>query len=373
MIRKVRVPLKRAFADRNRQPPLANAHLPAGLRHADKASTCRCALLVLAMGIALVACGSARGVGGGAHAGGGAGGGTQNTGGTNGGAAAAELCTERASWAATGVDPAELFPGTGTAELAYPDGTRVTLGRELRCEVLRDAQGTVVGYGAGFADSLPIIGQRAAVLVTTAYNGDGTYQAEGEAERASVQLVVFVSQELCIPGAGCLSGTYPAQLMLQDGGHLGTATTAEGFALEFECSPDADLAPVPGEAIDLMAPAPGKAYIKRASGFVLPFVGIECSTDEVTDLLSVRTQPRPWSDPNALDRGYGFSIAYLEPATTDPQRPSPVHLKYDYFGIVAGGTPVSALLDCGSPFAGRTKEDTRSDDPNLVGAWFRCP
>lgn len=63
------------------------------------------------------------------------------------------------------------------------------------------------------------------------------------------------------------------------------------------------------------------------------------NTDEATGLLSVRTQPTPWSEPNALDRGYGFSIAYLEPAMTDPQRPLPVHVKQDYVGVVVGGTP----------------------------------
>jgi hypothetical protein len=211
------------------------------------------------------------------------------------------------------------------------------------------------------------------VLVTTGYEGDGVYQAEGEAARASVQLVVWISQEPCPVRGGCLSGTYPAQVTLQDGGHLGTATTAEGFTLEFECSEDADLAPVRGKAIELTAPAPGMAYMERTSGFVLPFIGIECSTDEVTGLLNVRTQPRPWSESNAYDRGYGFSIAYLEPATTDPHTPLPVHMQYDYFGILATSTPINALLECSNPFAGSTEDDARSDDPDLVGAWFRCP
>ena len=347
------------------------------LWHGDRHATPRFVPLLLAAGIALAACNGATGhAKGGAEAGAQAGaGGSEASSGAQAtdGVTAPELCSDRASWAETGVDPAELFPGTGTAKLSYPDATQVALGRELRCEVLRDAQGAVVGYAAGFSDSLPSIGQRAAVLVRSGYAGDGTYQAEGEGEAASVQLVVWIANEPCLPSGGCLSGTHPAQVTLQDGGHQGTASTAEGLQLEFECSAALDLAPVPGAAIDVTAPAPGMAYMERASGFVLPFVGIECSTDEVTGLLSVRTQPRPWSDPKAYDRGYGFSAAYLEPATTDPQRPLAVHMQYDYFGIVAFDTPINARLECGSPFAGGTEPNASSDDPNLVGAWFRCP
>lgn len=237
---------------------------------------------------------------------------------------------------------------------------------------LRDAQGAVVGYGAGFADSLPTIGQRAAVLVASGYAGDGTYDAQGEDERASVQLVLWISGEPCLPRAGCWTGAYAAQVTLQESGRVGAAT-ADGLRLEFECSADADLAPVPGKAIPLTTPAPGTAYMERAPGFVLPFVGIECSTDEVTGLLSVRTQPRPWSGPNAYDRGYGFSINYQEPATTDPERPVAVHLAYDYFGILVSGAPVTASVNCGSPLSGTTADETSLEDPDLVGAWFQCP
>jgi hypothetical protein len=298
------------------------------------------------------------------------GGGAQATG----GASVSESCVERATSTQEGVDPAELFRGSGTAEFTYPDGTKVALERELRCEVLRGAQGAVVGFGAGFANSLPAIGHRAAILVASGYAGDGEYRATGEGENASVQLVVWIADEPCQPRNGCWSGTYPAQVTLQNGAHRGTAATAEGLRLEFECSADANLAPVRGDAISIMSPPPGVAYMKRAAGFVLPFVGIECSTNEATGLLTARTQPRPWSNVNAYDRGYGFSIGYQESATSDPQKPLPTHLKYDYFGIVVGGAPANATLSCGNPFAGAIPEGkSAAEDPNLDGVWFRCP
>lgn len=128
--------------------PVAPHACPRQPTQAD--STCRASLLVLGVGLALTACdGATASATGGAQAGSVA----QSSGGTQAtdGAVAPELCTERASWTQTGVDPAELFPGTGTAELTYPEGTRMALARRCSAKTSRPRFKHLSGRKAGGA------------------------------------------------------------------------------------------------------------------------------------------------------------------------------------------------------------------------------
>jgi hypothetical protein len=274
-----------------------------------------------------------------------------------------ESCAIEASWGG-GEQRPDLFPDTGSAVLTLADGAEKQLSRELRCEVLRDANGEVVAYVAGFADQLPVLSLRASVLVSSGYNGDGVYENESPNGGAvTVELVLYDKLTPCLPHGGCVSGTYPASLSLTNDGRSGVATTDTGYRLEYECRTERNLSISLGKETDLSSPPPGTAYVVRRPGYVLEFDGIECQTEPGTRFLTALTQPSSWSESGEPDRAYGLSIAYKAQATTDSRQMLPVNVGYDYFGTIVKKGPTLGTVACEVPFAGTVS----------MGVSFQCP
>lgn len=275
-------------------------------------------------------------------------------------------CSTTATWEGSGIEPRSLFSGTGNAALQLPDGSIQALPQQLRCEVLRDSNGQVQGYFASFADKLPSIDFRAAVVVHSGFEGDGNYGAD---LGSSVELVLYQTAE-CLPGA-CTNGTYPASLAVEANGTRGVVEGA-GHRLEYQCSAEDDLSLEPSSAADINSPSPGTAYVVRKPGYVLQFTGVECQTDSETKFLSARSQPAPWDDPRAVNRGYGFFASYQE-EFSDRADMIPVILSYDYFGAIVSGGPSRGLVTCNGSLAGTIDGERSLEDPDLVSAVFACP